>query len=332
MEKKIIFSGVQPSGKITLGNYLGAISNWVTLQEEYNNYFCVVDMHAITVPQVPKDLRENTLRLLSQYLACGLDTDKSTLFIQSHVPEHVELAWILQTITYMGELGRMTQYKDKVQKGGENLNSALFTYPVLMASDILLYSSNLVPVGADQKQHVEITRDIAERFNSRYSDTFVVPEIFTPKTAARVMDLQEPSKKMSKSGENEKGYISLVDSNDVIVKKIKGAVTDSEGIVRYSNEQLGVKNLIDIYGKLIGESPETIVARYEGKGYGDFKSDVAEAVVSVVGPIRDEADRILKDKAYLETVYAKGAQKARHRAAKMVDKVYKKVGMIPKSR
>ncbi|MGL5439078.1 MAG: tryptophan--tRNA ligase [Filifactoraceae bacterium] len=332
MEKKIIFSGVQPSGKITLANYLGAISNWVTLQEEYDNYFCVVDMHAITVPQVPKDLRENTLRLFSQYLACGLDTDKSTLFIQSHVPEHVELAWVLQTMTYMGELGRMTQYKDKVQKGGENLNSALFTYPVLMAADILLYSSNLVPVGDDQRQHVEITRDIAERFNSRYSETFAIPEIYTPKIAARVMSLQEPHKKMSKSAENEKSYISLMDSNDMIIKKIKGAVTDSEGIVRYSNDQLGIKNLIEIYSKITGEDIDSIVNKYEGKGYGIFKSDLADAVVSVVEPIRDEADRIFNDKAYLEAIYAKGAEKAQKRAGKMMSKVYKKIGMIPKVR
>lgn len=332
MEKKIIFSGVQPSGIITLGNYIGAISNWVTLQEEYDNYFCVVDMHAITVPQVPKDLRENTLRLLSQYLACGLDIEKSTLFIQSHVPEHAELAWVLQTMTYMGELGRMTQYKDKVQKGGENLNSALFTYPVLMAADILLYSADLVPVGSDQKQHVEITRDIAERFNSRYSDTFVIPEVYTPKAGAKIMNLQEPLKKMSKSAENDKSYISFSDNNDVIVKKIKGAVTDSVGVVRYSNEQAGIRNLIDIYSRLTGDSVDEIVTRYEGKGYGDFKSDLAEVVVGTIGPIRDRADDILKDKAYLESVYAKGAEKAQRRASKMMSKVYKKLGMIPRVR
>lgn len=330
--KKVIFSGIQPSGVITLGNYLGAISNWVELQEEYDNYFCVVDMHAITVPQEPKKLRENTLRLLSQYLACGLDTEKSTLFIQSHVPEHVELSWILQTISYMGELGRMTQYKDKVKKGGENLNSALFTYPVLMAADILLYSTDLVPVGEDQRQHLELARNIAERFNSRYSDTFVVPDIYVPKVAARVMDLQEPTKKMSKSAENEKGFISLMDTNDAIVKKVKSAVTDSEGIIRYSDEQPGIKNLINIYSKITGLKPEEIVAKYEGQGYGQFKLDTAEIIVNEIGPIRDKAAEILKDKAYLEQIYAKGAEKASRKAGKMMSKVYRKVGMIPRVR
>lgn len=331
-DKKTIFSGIQPSGKITLGNYLGAISNWVELQEEYNNYYCIVDMHAITVPQVPKDLRENTLLLLSQYLAAGIDPQKSTIFIQSHVPQHVELAWVLQTMTYMGELGRMTQYKDKSAKGGENLNSALFTYPVLMASDILLYSTDLVPVGEDQKQHLELARDVAQRFNNRYSETFKVPEVYIPKVGARVMSLQEPTKKMSKSDENENGYISLMDSNDVILKKVKRAVTDSVGVVNYSDDQPGIKNLLEICSKFENVSPQDLAVRYEGKGYGDFKADAAEIIAEGIRPVRDKANEYLADKAYLEEVYSLGAQKAEAVAAKMVSKVYKKIGFIPKKR
>lgn len=331
-EKKTIFSGIQPSGKITLGNYLGAISNWVELQEEYNNYYCIVDMHAITVPQVPKDLRENTLLLLSQYLAAGIDPQKSTIFIQSHVPQHVELAWVLQTMTYMGELGRMTQYKDKSAKGGENLNSALFTYPVLMASDILLYSTDLVPVGEDQKQHLELARDVAQRFNNRYSETFKVPEVYIPKVGARVMSLQEPTKKMSKSDENENGYISLMDSNDVILKKVKRAVTDSIGVVNYSDEQPGIKNLLEICSKFENTSPQELALRYEGKGYGDFKADAAEIIAEGIRPVREKANEYLADKAYLEEVYSLGAQKAEAVAVKMVSKVYKKIGFIPKKR
>lgn len=331
-DKKTIFSGIQPSGKITLGNYLGAISNWVELQEEYNNYYCIVDMHAITVPQVPKDLRENTLLLLSQYLAAGIDPEKSTIFIQSHVPQHVELAWVLQTMTYMGELGRMTQYKDKSAKGGENLNSALFTYPVLMASDILLYSTNLVPVGEDQKQHLELARDVAQRFNNRYSETFKIPEVYIPKVGARVMSLQEPTKKMSKSDENENGYISLMDSNDVILKKVKRAVTDSVGVVNYSDEQPGIKNLLEICSKFEKISPLELAARYEGKGYGDFKADAAEIIAEGIKPVRDKANEYLSDKAYLEEIYSLGAQKAEAVASKMVSKVYKKIGFIPKKR
>lgn len=330
--KKTIFSGIQPSGKITLGNYLGAISNWVELQEEYNNYYCIVDMHAITVPQVPKDLRENTLLLLSQYLAAGIDPQKSTIFIQSHVPQHVELAWVLQTMTYMGELGRMTQYKDKSAKGGENLNSALFTYPVLMASDILLYSTDLVPVGEDQKQHLELARDVAQRFNNRYSETFKVPEVYIPKVGARVMSLQEPTKKMSKSDENENGYISLMDSNDIILKKVKRAVTDSVGVVNYSDEQPGIKNLLEICSKFENTSPQELALRYEGKGYGDFKADAAEIIAEGIRPVRDKANEYLADKAYLEEIYSQGAQKAEAVASKMVSKVYKKIGFIPKKR
>ena len=327
-EKKIIFSGAQPSGKLTLGNYLGAIKNWTDLQEEYNCYYSVVDLHAITVPQEAKDLRANTMQLLAQYLACGLDPEKNTIFIQSHVSAHTELMWILSTMTYMGELSRMTQFKDKSQKNEANLNAGLFTYPVLMAADILLYQTDLVPVGEDQKQHLELARDLANRFNNRYSPTFKVPEPYIQKAGARVMSLQEPTKKMSKSDENENAYILLIDDEDTIRRKIKRSVTDSVGIVQYSDEQPGIKNLLNIYSKLSDKSIDEIVTMYEGKGYGDFKADVAEVIVEALRPIRERYEEILKDKEYLESVYAKGAQRAEAQARKTLRKVYKKVGFI----
>lgn len=326
--EKIIFSGIQPSGTITLGNYLGALANWVELQEQYKNYFCIVDMHSITVPQNPEELKQKTLLLLSQYLAAGIDPQKSTVFIQSHVPQHAELSWVLSTITYMGELSRMTQYKDKSAKGGENLNSALFTYPVLMAADILLYNTNLVPVGEDQRQHLELARDVAQRFNSRYSDTFAVPEAYIPKVAAKVMDLQEPHKKMSKSSENANSYILMTDDNDSIAKKIKRSVTDSLGVVAYNEEQLGIRNLIEIYSKFSGLSNEQIVSDFDGKGYGDFKKTVAEAVVAGIEPIREKTMEYMEDPAYLEKVYKLGAEKAEAEARKMLQDVYDKIGFI----
>lgn len=326
--KKIIFSGIQPSGIITVGNYLGALSNWVKLQDDYHNYYCIVDMHSITVPQNPQELREKTLRLLSQYLAAGIDPAKSTVFIQSHVHEHAELAWILQTITYMGELGRMTQYKDKSAKGGENLNTALFTYPVLMASDILLYGTGLVPVGEDQRQHLEIARDIAQRFNNRFGETFVIPEAYIPKVAAKVMDLQDPTKKMSKSAENVNGFISLMDDDDTIVKKIKRSVTDSVGVVNYSDQQPGIKNLIEMYATFAQVAPQEVVARYEGLGYGAFKKDVAELVTEHVGRVRDRANEYYADSSYLQSVYRSGAEQASAQAAKMLTEVYDKVGFV----
>ena len=329
-EKKIIFSGAQPSGKLTLGNYLGAIKNWTDLQEEYNCYYSVVDLHAITVPQEAKDLRANTMQLLAQYLACGLDPEKNTIFTQSHVSAHTELMWILSTMTYMGELSRMTQFKDKSQKNEANLNAGLFTYPVLMAADILLYQTDLVPVGEDQKQHLELARDLANRFNNRYSPTFKVPEPYIQKAGARVMSLQEPTKKMSKSDENENAYILLIDDADTIRRKIKRSVTDSVGIVQYSDEQPGIKNLLNIYSKLSDKSIDEIVTMYEGKGYGDFKADVAEVIVEALRPIRERYEEILKDKEYLESVYAKGAQRAEAQARKTLRKVYKKVGLIEK--
>ncbi|RDC51082.1 tryptophan--tRNA ligase [Acinetobacter sp. RIT592] len=329
-EKKIIFSGAQPSGKLTLGNYLGAIKNWKELQEDYNCYYSVVDLHAITVPQEAKNLRANTMQLLAQYMASGLDPEKNTIFIQSHVSCHTELMWILNTMTYMGELSRMTQFKDKSQKSEANLNAGLFTYPVLMAADILLYQTDLVPVGEDQKQHLELARDLANRFNNRYSPTFKVPEPYIPKAGARVMSLQEPTKKMSKSDENENGYILLVDDADTIRRKIKRSVTDSVGVVRYSDEQPGIKNLLDIYSKLDNKSIEDVVTMYEGKGYGDFKNDVAEVIVETLKPIKDQYEYLLSNKDYLEDIYAKGAQKAEYQARKTLRKVYKKVGLIEK--
>ncbi|MCT4605905.1 MAG: tryptophan--tRNA ligase [Marinisporobacter sp.] len=329
-EKKVIFSGAQPSGKLTLGNYLGALKNWVALQDEYNCYYCIVDLHAITVPQEAKDLRKNTIDALAQYIACGLDPEKSTIFIQSHVSAHVELNWALNSITYMGELNRMTQFKEKSKKNEANLNGALYTYPVLMAADILLYQTDLVPVGEDQKQHLELARNLAQRFNGRYSDTFKVPEPYIPKVGARIMSLQEPTKKMSKSDENVNGFIGLVEDADSIVKKVKRAVTDSVGIVKYSDDQPGVKNLLTIYSKLSGKSVEDIEKMYEGKGYGDFKKDTAEVIVEGLRPIREKYEDLLSNKDYLENIYAEGANKAERVARKTLRKVYKKVGFIPR--
>ena len=327
-DKKVIFSGVQPSGKLTLGNYLGALRNFEKFQDEYDCYYSIVDLHAITVPQEAKNLRANTLEILAQYLACGLDPEKSTIFIQSHVSAHTELMWVLNTMTYMGELSRMTQFKDKSQKSEANLNAGLFTYPVLMASDILLYQTNLVPVGEDQKQHLELARDLAARFNNRYSPTFEIPKGYIPKEVGRVMSLQEPTKKMSKSDSNENAFILLSDDPDTIRRKIKRSVTDSEGVVRYCDEQPGIKNLIDIYTQLGNKTVEEVVSMYEGKGYGEFKEDLAEVIVKALSPIREKYLELLKDKAYLEKVYAMGAEKAEKQARKTLRKVYKKVGLI----
>ena len=327
-DKKVIFSGVQPSGKLTLGNYLGALRNFGKFQDEYDCFYSVVDLHAITVPQEAKNLRANTMQLLAQYLACGLDPEKNTIFIQSHVSAHAELMWILNTMTYMGELSRMTQFKDKSQKSEANLNAGLFTYPVLMAADILLYQTNLVPVGEDQKQHLELARDLAARFNNRYSPTFEIPEGYIPKEVGRVMSLQEPTKKMSKSDSNENAFILLADDPDTIRRKIKRSVTDSEGVVRYCDEQPGIKNLIDIYTQLGNKTIDEVVSMYEGKGYGEFKADVAEVIVEALSPIREKYLELLKDKEYLEKVYAMGAAKAEKQARKTLRKVYKKVGLI----
>ncbi|MGO1819760.1 tryptophan--tRNA ligase [Senegalia sp. (in: firmicutes)] len=330
MGKKTVFSGVQPSGALTIGNYIGAIKRWVPLQEKYDCYYSIVDQHAITVPQEAKDLRKNTLDIIALLMACGIDPKKSTLFIQSHVTEHAELAWVLNSITYMGQLNRMTQFKDKSKRSDENLNAALFTYPVLMAADILLYKTDLVPVGDDQKQHLELARDLAERFNSRYSDTFTVPEPLIDKSGARIMSLQDPTVKMSKSDSDENAYILILDDEAAIKRKIKRAVTDSVGEIAYSDDQPGIKNLINIYSNFSGDTVEDIVQRYKGRGYGDFKKDLEEVVVEALRPIRESFEEIRSDKSYLEEVYREGAKEASYSAMKVLRKVHKKIGFIPR--
>jgi len=330
--KKRIFSGIQPSGRLTLGSYMGAIKNWVNFQDEYESFYCVVDMHSITVRQDPAKLRQRTLEQLAQYVACGLDMEKSTLFIQSHVPHHAELAWILNCYTMFGELSRMTQFKEKSQKHTDNINAGLFTYPVLMAADILLYQSDLVPVGEDQKQHVEICRDIANRFNGVYGEVFKIPEPFIPKVGARVMSLSKPTSKMSKSDEDLNGSIYLADTTDEIMRKFKRAVTDSdvcENAVRFDPENKpGVSNLMTIYSVITGKSFDEIEKEFYGRGYGAFKLAVGETVDSFIKPIREEAARLMKDKALLESIYSEGAKRASYVAQKTLRKVYKKVGFI----
>lgn len=329
-EKKIIFSATQPSGKITLGNYLGALRNWVALQEDYNALYCVADEHAITVRQDPAALRRQTLELYAQFIACGLDPEKSIIFIQSQVPQHAELAWVLNCYTMYGELSRMTQFKDKSAAHADNVNAGLFTYPSLMAADILLYQADLVPVGEDQRQHVELTRNIAQRFNSVYGDVFTMPEAYIPKVAARVMSLSEPEKKMSKSSANENSYILVMDKPEVILRKFKRAVTDSEGGIYRSPDKPGVSNLIEIYAAVTGKTPEAVEEEFSGQGYGAFKPAVGEAVVEALRPIREETERLLADKAYLESLYRQGAEKAAAIASRTLRKVHKKVGFVPR--
>lgn len=329
MDKKVVYSGIQPSGSLTIGNYIGALRGFSKLQEEYNCLYCIVDMHAITVHQEPKDLRKNTLDVLALYLACGLDPNKAIVYIQSHVPAHTELAWLLNTITGLGQLQRMTQFKSKSEKVSE-VEAGLLNYPVLMAADILLYQSSYVPVGEDQRQHIELTRDLAQRFNSRYSETFTIPDILPPKIGGRIMSLQDPNYKMSKSDTNKDGYILILDSEDDTRKKIKRAVTDSLGVIRYSNEQKGVKNLIDIYSSFTGLSHEEVEKKYEDIGYGVFKEDLGEVVVEGLRPVRERFKEIREDKDYLEKVYRQGAEKASYLANKTLRKVYKKMGFIPR--
>ena len=329
--KKVIFSAIQPSGTITLGNYLGALKNWVTLQDEYDCIYALADLHAITVRQDPAKFRHNTLEAYALFLACGIDVSKSLFFIQSQVHTHAELAWILNCYTQFGELSRMTQFKDKSTKHPENINAGLFTYPSLMAADILLYQSDLVPVGADQKQHLELSRNIAERFNGAYSPTFKVPEPYIPKVGARVMSLQDPSRKMSKSDENVNAWIAVLDKPDDILRKFKRAVTDSEARVYYGEGKDGVNNLMGIYSCITGKSYEEIEAEFEGKGYGDFKMAVAEAVIEHLRPIQDRFSQFISDKAYLEKCYTEGAQKALAISTKTLNKVMKKIGFLPKS-
>ena len=330
--KKTVFSGVQPTGKITLGNYLGAIRNWTPLQDEYNCLYCVVDLHSLTVAQVPAELRKNTMDLVALYIACGIDPNKSTLFIQSHVHEHTELAWILDTIAYIGELNRMTQFKDKSRKHADNINMGLMNYPVLMASDILLYQTELVPIGKDQTQHLELARDLAERFNGRYSDTFAVPEALMYKSGSSIKSLQDPSVKMSKSDPNENAVVSLMDDKDAIARKFKRAVTDCDTSVRFAEDKAAISNLLTVYSLCSGESIEKAELRFAGKGYGEFKQAVADAVIAVVEPIQAEQKRLAADKSYLEGVLKQGAEQAERLARRTLDKVYRKVGLVGRFR
>ena len=327
-EKKIIFSGVQPSGTLTLGNYLGALKNWAELQEDYRCYYCVVDMHAITVRQDPAELRRRTLDVAALYMAAGIDPKKSVIYVQSHVPQHAELGWVLNCFTYLGELSRMTQYKDKAAKHQDNLNSGLFTYPVLMAADILLYQADLVPVGSDQKQHVELTRDLAIRFNNLYGDVFTVPEPYIGKAGARIMSLQEPTSKMSKSDPNPNGYISILDDADTIRRKVKRAVTDSDGKIRLSPDKPGVSNLLAIYAACRGVTPEQVEAEFAGMGYGALKDGVSEAVIAELAPLQEKYRAIRGDKGYLEGILRENAEIASRAATKTLRKVHKKVGFL----
>lgn len=327
-KKQVIFSGIQPSGVLTLGNYLGALKNWVELQDSYNCVYCVVDMHALTVRQVPAELRRHIYEALAVYIACGIDPEKCILFAQSHVGAHAELAWILDCNTMFGELGRMTQFKDKSAKNSDNINAGLFTYPSLMAADILLYQANLVPVGDDQRQHIEITRDIAGRFNSVYGETFTIPEGYIPKTGMRIMSLTEPEKKMSKSDPNPNSYISILDPRDVIIRKFRRAVTDSGSEVRRGEGKDGINNLINIYACVTGKDEAAIEAEFMGRGYGDFKTAAGEAVADALAPVKGRYDALISDKAALERIMRDGAEKASAIARRTLSKVYRKVGFV----
>ena len=317
---------MQATGNLTLGNYLGALKNWVALSDEYECFYCVVDEHSITVRQDPATLRKRARALLTLYIAAGLDPEKNCIYYQSHVSGHAELAWILNCYTYMGELNRMTQFKDKAAKHADNINAGLFTYPVLMAADIQLFQADVVPVGIDQKQHLEITRDIAQRFNSIYGDTFTIPEPYIGKAGAKIMSLQNPEKKMSKSDENPNGSIYLMDDTDTIIRKCKRAVTDSEGYIRYRDEQPGVKNLIDIYCACTGKTPSEVESEFDGKGYGELKMAVGEAVAAQLSPLQAEVARLEKDKAYIDGIIKNNAEKASYFANKTLRKVQRKVG------
>ncbi len=328
IRKKKVLSCIQPSGMLTLGNYLGALKNWKDMQDDYDCTFAVADLHAITVRQDPQKLRSQIYSTYAIMLALGLDPEKSTLFIQSHVLEHAQLAWLLSCYTQFGEMSRMTQFKDKSAKHADNVNVGLFAYPALMAADILLYNPDFVPVGADQKQHLEITRDIASRFNGIYGDVFTIPEPFIGKAGARVMSLQDPTRKMSKSDENVNAWVAILDDPDAIMRKFKRAVTDSEACVCIGEEKHGINNLIGIYSAVTGKSAEEITAEFEGRGYGDFKLAVGEAVVEELRPIRERYEAIIKDKKALEELYREGAKKAEHTAIRTLSKAMKKVGFV----
>ena len=324
--KKMLFSGMQATGTLTLGNYLGALKNWLTLSDEYECFYCVVDLHSITVRQDPAELRKRARNLLTLYIAAGLDPVKNCIYYQSHVPAHAELGWILNCFTYVGELNRMTQFKDKAAKHADNINAGLYTYPVLMAADILLFQSDVVPVGIDQMQHLELTRDVAERFNGIYGDVFTIPEAYLGKTGAKIMSLQDPAKKMSKSDENPNASILLMDDTDTIIRKFKRAVTDSEAQILYRDEQPGIKNLINVYSCVTGKTPAEVEREFDGKGYGDFKLAVGEAVANHLRPVQEEFARLSKDKAYIDGIIKENAEKAGYLANKTLRKVQKKVG------
>ena len=329
MEKKKVLSGVQSTGRLTLGNYFGAINNWVEMQEEYDCYYMIANLHSLTVRNNPETLKNNTKKIIALYLAAGLDPQKNTLFIQSQVKEHAELSWILNCYTYMGELSRMTQFKDKSEKHTDNINAGLFTYPVLMAADILLYQADYVPVGVDQMQHLEITRDIAERFNKLYGKTFVIPEVYLGKVSSKIMGLQDPTAKMSKSATNLNDVIFLEDEPDLILKKFKKAVTDSENKVQYNPENKpGVSNLMQIYSSATGSTLKEIEKEFEGSGYGDFKTKVAEAVISKLEPIQNKYNDLLNNQGYLEEIYTRGAEKARELASKTLKDVKERIGIL----
>ena len=331
-DKKILFSAIQPSGILTIGNYLGALKNFRKLQSDYNSVFSLADLHTLTVRQDPAVLRKNTYELAALYLACGIDPEESVLFVQSHVAAHAELTWILNTVCYPGELSRMTQFKDKSLKHEDNINMGLMDYPVLMAADILLYQTDLVPIGADQKQHLELARDLAIRFNNRYGETFRVPEGYFGKTAARVMSLAEPDRKMSKSDTNLNAFISMNDDRDTIIRKFKRAVTDSGSSITASPEKPGITNLLTVYCAFTDKSLKEAEDEFEGKGYGDFKLAVGETVADVIDPIRLEKNRILEDKQYIDSVLKSGAERAERLAGRTLAKVYKKVGLVPRAR
>ena len=327
-DQKIIFSGVQPSGNLTVGNYLGAIRNFSTFPEDYKCFYCVVDLHAITVRQVPAELRRRTYETLALYIACGLDPEKNTLFVQSQVPAHAELGWMLDCYTMFGELSRMTQFKDKSAKHADNINAGLFTYPTLMAADIMLYQTDLVPVGLDQKQHLELTRDIVARFNQIYGDTFTMPEPYIPETGMKIMSLAEPTAKMSKSDPNPNAVLRILDTPEEIMKKCKRAVTDSDTVVCRGEGKDGINNLMNIYSCFTGKSDAEIEGEFLGRGYGDFKTAVGEAIVEGLRPVREEFARLMADKAYLEEVMKKGAAEAAYYARKTLSKVRRKIGFV----
>ena len=324
----VSYSGVQPSGNLTIGNYLGAIKNFSTYSEKYKCFYYVVDEHAITVRQVPADLRRRTYETLALYVACGLDPDKNTLYVQSHVHEHAELAWILNCYTMFGELSRMTQFKDKSSKHSDNINAGLFTYPTLMAADILLYQTDVVPVGIDQKQHVELCRDIAERFNQLYPDTFTIPEPIISKSGMKIMSLADPTKKMSKSDENVNAVVYILDDKDTVIRKFKRAVTDSDTVIRFAEDKHGINNLMTIYSCFTGKTFDEIEKEFDGKGYGEFKLAVGEVCADALAPVRQRHAELLADKAYLESLMKKGAEEASYYARRTLGKVQKKLGFV----